>query len=100
VTDHLHPDGLRCPRCGSTNVVCHGRPRGHECLACGFDGTTAQGRCPELVTVRGLQVRCSDTVGHDGDHRVYGNDYLAAERAARATGQLRHPASDTEETEG
>jgi hypothetical protein len=34
-----HPDGLRCPRCGSTDVVCHGRPHGHECSSCGHDGT-------------------------------------------------------------
>lgn len=35
-----HPDGLRCPRCGSTDVVCHGRPHGHECRSCGHDGRT------------------------------------------------------------
>jgi hypothetical protein len=44
--DQVHPDGLRCPRCRSTNVVCHGRPHGHGCRDCGYDGTTQPDLAP------------------------------------------------------
>lgn len=29
---------LRCPLCGSHDVECLGRPRGHICHTCGYDG--------------------------------------------------------------
>jgi hypothetical protein len=64
------------------------------------DHRSRPSRCPVLVPVNGLTVRCCADTGHTGGHRFAGGDYLDAEHAARATGQLRHPASDTEETEG
>lgn len=54
-----HPDGLRCPSCRSTNVVCHGRPHGHECQDCGYDGTTPDPLAQALALLRSHADVCS-----------------------------------------
>jgi hypothetical protein len=41
-------------------------------------------RCPVLVVVNGLMLRCCDDSGHTNGHRTAGSDYLDAEHAARA----------------
>lgn len=59
MADDAHPDGLRCPSCRSTNVVCHGRPHGHECNDCGYDGTTPDPLAQALAVLRSHSDVCS-----------------------------------------
>jgi hypothetical protein len=55
-------------------------------------------RCPVLVVVNGLTVRCCDDSGHTSGHRTAGADYLDAERAARDAGWAQSARGSGEDT--